>query len=387
MKSTLNSKRLLCAILMFIVLVGSVLAINYQIATLFAKDATSINLAGRQRMLSQRITKTLLEMRQENFSGINLVAQQEFRDAVRLFDQTLKGFEQGGLVQGGDGNLLQLRKADTAEAAALVSQAVQAWKPMRETILPRITADEAIPPEVLEAAYAHMQQANLPLLDLMNRLTYSLESSRSNIFVWFQFAVLTLAAAVAAFTVRSLYRSASAAVTEGLYFESLATRDALTKLFNRRELEWALEREFASIQRRGGSMALLLLDLDGFKAVNDTRGHDSGDRVLCTIAERLSECARAIDTVARLGGDEFVLICPGLGGREDAAALCDRLIEAINRPIEIDGGAVQVGASIGIVFSDHCAKESHDLLRCADRAMYAAKQAGRNRYVFASGET
>ena len=375
-------KRLLGEIGAFIVIAFALLVFNYHMADQFAEDAASINLAGRQRMLTQRIAKTLLQLQYQSSAENRISLEREFRDAIRLFDQTLSALEQGGTVEGGNGEPVRLRRISDAQAVILISRATQVWQPMRDDIVPLVTVGVAIPSGTIARAMALMQEDDRRLLELMNQLTTRLENSRANMFLWFQVAGLLIAFATFLLIVDSLRRTAMAATQNSRRFESMATRDPLTGLFNRREFENALEREFASAQRRAGSMALLLLDLDGFKAVNDAMGHDAGDRVLCAVAGRLSECARANDMVARLGGDEFVLICPGISAKSDAAALSERLIEAINRPIEVEGWAARVGASIGIAFSNQRVEEGHELLRRADRAMYAAKQAGRNRYMF-----
>lgn len=387
MANRFDSRKLALEIGLFVFLVISVLAINYRIADQFEQDATSINLAGRQRMLTQRITKTLLELRQLPPHADRRVLETELREAIQMFDRTLRSLEQGGWVEGGDGRAVRLQKIDAPDAAALVEQAAQIWRPMRKSVLPRIADDEPLPPEVLDLAGDRMLATNLPLLDLMNRLTSRLESSRADIFWWFEFFVFMTALGVFALIVRQLKRSASVAAEESQHFEGLATRDPLTGLFNRREFRAALEREFASAGRSGAGFALLLVDLDGFKAVNDTFGHAAGDKVLCAVAARLLEHARAIDTVARVGGDEFVLICPGMTSREDAAGLSERLIDALNRPIAVDGSEARIGASIGIVFCCDQIEGCDELIRMADRAMYAAKHAGRNRHVFAEDAT
>lgn len=170
----------------------------------------------------------------------------------------------------------------------------------------------------------------------------------------------------------------------------MAHRDALTQLPNRLAINDCLERELARIQRTGSGLALLFLDLDGFKPVNDTYGHDIGDLLLIEIARRLRGCVRDIDTVARLGGDEF-LICLGdteapLSAGERVATEC---IEALGKPFYIGGHIISVGVSIGLAIAngeDDGQTESGDLLRYADHAMYRAKANGRNRYAIYSPE-
>ncbi|MEG2047095.1 MAG: diguanylate cyclase [Comamonas sp.] len=160
----------------------------------------------------------------------------------------------------------------------------------------------------------------------------------------------------------------------------LANHDALTGLANRRALEGALEQEL-TCGRRG---AVCFMDLDGFKQVNDTQGHDAGDEVLRVVAARLMAQARTGDCVARLGGDEFVVLLSGLRTPEEAVSVMTRCMNAVSQPIALDAGImVQVGCSIGISISaEGCT--AANLLQSADEAMYAAKHAGKGRIVQSS---
>ncbi|MEG2047207.1 MAG: sensor domain-containing diguanylate cyclase [Comamonas sp.] len=157
----------------------------------------------------------------------------------------------------------------------------------------------------------------------------------------------------------------------------LANHDALTGLANRRALEDTLNQELAS----GRMVAVCFMDLDGFKQVNDTQGHDAGDEVLRVVAARLMTQARAGDCVARLGGDEFVVLLSSLRAPEEALSAMRRCIDAVRQPIALqDGIMAQVGISIGIAIStEGCPAAT--LLQRADEAMYAAKQAGKGRIV------
>jgi diguanylate cyclase (GGDEF)-like protein len=159
--------------------------------------------------------------------------------------------------------------------------------------------------------------------------------------------------------------------------EHKAMTDGLTGLANRRGFEAALARA-ASAARRGRPFALMLLDLDRFKAVNDTHGHAAGDAVLAAVAQALRQETRGEDLAARLGGDEFALILPGQAGEERLLRLAGRMIAAIERPVAFEGLSLSVGASIGIALSDLGA-EPDRLLAAADEALYAAKRAGRGR--------
>lgn len=157
----------------------------------------------------------------------------------------------------------------------------------------------------------------------------------------------------------------------------LANHDALTGLANRRALEETLNRELAGGQR----VAVCFMDLDGFKQVNDTQGHDAGDEVLRVVAARLVAQARADDCVARLGGDEFVVLLCGLQTAEEAMSVMKRCMDAVRQPIALQGGVmVQVGSSIGISVSME-GSSTAALLQNADEAMYAAKHAGKGRIV------
>jgi diguanylate cyclase (GGDEF)-like protein/PAS domain S-box-containing protein len=162
--------------------------------------------------------------------------------------------------------------------------------------------------------------------------------------------------------------------------EQLAHHDFLTKLPNRALFKDRLERAIAMADRKKGRVGVLFLDLDGFKAVNDQRGHDAGDQMLCAIARRVLATIRHSDTVARVGGDEFTVILNEVGSVEDAAAVAAKILDVVAEPVLVDGLPCTIGVSIGIaIFPDHA--RAHDaLLRGADAAMYAAKQAGKHTF-------
>ncbi len=154
-------------------------------------------------------------------------------------------------------------------------------------------------------------------------------------------------------------------------------RDSLTGLDDRRALFGALER-VAEESSRGGGSCLLLLDLDGFKAVNDSLGHPAGDQLLRLVAKRLSGAVRAGDTLARLGGDEFGLLLRG-AGREAAMAVGARAVDLLGRPFLLGGQAATVGASVGLVEIPRQAASAEQAMRYADLALYRAKAGGRGR--------
>jgi diguanylate cyclase (GGDEF)-like protein/PAS domain S-box-containing protein len=162
--------------------------------------------------------------------------------------------------------------------------------------------------------------------------------------------------------------------------KALAERDVLTGLWNRRGLEHHVAVP-ASAQRVKTGLALLLVDLDGFKQVNDSYGHEAGDAVLRDVAVKLTAAVRHGDIVARLGGDEFVLVLEGVGSPEAAAQVADKLVATLGRPIALaQGRTAHIGGSVGIAFSPDRSEPFDSLLNRADMAMYAAKSAGKSQY-------
>lgn len=163
------------------------------------------------------------------------------------------------------------------------------------------------------------------------------------------------------------------AQTEALEYQTL--HDVLTSLPNRTLLNDRLKQAILTGSRQGKSAAVLVMDVDGFKAVNDTRGHHVGDRLLQQIALRLEGLLRNSDTVARLGGDEFAIL-PGLGmGGEDGATTAQKILRALDQPFKIDDRALRIAASIGIAVYPEHGQDAPTLLRHADAAMYVAKRA------------
>ncbi|HEY2627616.1 MAG TPA: diguanylate cyclase, partial [Usitatibacter sp.] len=161
--------------------------------------------------------------------------------------------------------------------------------------------------------------------------------------------------------------------------DALARRDPLTGLYNRRSFEELLPQAVARCTRNNRRLALLFVDLDRFKAVNDKQGHDAGDDVLKAVATRLGANVRLSDTVARLGGDEFVVILEELASPDDAKAIAEKILAAIREPIATRAGECEVGASIGVAMSEAKDQDCGELLKRAAAAQYAAKGAGRGR--------
>ncbi len=171
-------------------------------------------------------------------------------------------------------------------------------------------------------------------------------------------------------------------------YRHLAFHDALTDLPNRALLVERLNRHIVMAEREPRRLAVLFLDLDGFKGVNDTLGHAVGDELLKVVANRLLALLRQTDTVARLGGDEFVVLLDNPSNLQEVLSVADRIIAAVNAPMEFDGGDpvnAILGVSIGIAMYPEHALSSAELVGLADATMYRAKQDGRNTWRFADG--
>jgi len=156
--------------------------------------------------------------------------------------------------------------------------------------------------------------------------------------------------------------------------------DALTGLPNRVLLQDRLSHALAMVARNQRLRALIVADLDGFKAVNDAHGHAAGDIVLRDVARHFSACVRDADTLARVGGDEFVIVMSWVARREDAALLAMRIVNSLREAIDVEGARVSVGTSLGIAIYPDDGADIDTLFTRADAAMYASEQAGRNQF-------
>ncbi len=165
--------------------------------------------------------------------------------------------------------------------------------------------------------------------------------------------------------------------------QHMANHDVLTKLPTRRLFMELLIKSLAVAKRHTKIAAVLFVDLDGFKAVNDTLGHDVGDKTLKKTAARLSSCVREVDTVARIGGDEFLIILTNMPDKESIISIAEELVRAVAIPYKIDSAAdINISASIGIALYPDNAVEPLALINLADQAMYDVKRQGKNNYLF-----
>ena len=171
-----------------------------------------------------------------------------------------------------------------------------------------------------------------------------------------------------------------AARNHGKALESLALNDPLTGLANRRLLADRISMALVHARRNKSAMAVVYLDLDGFKQINDTLGHGAGDILLKMVAERLVAAVRKEDTVARVGGDEFILMLWHVSGTDYAATVASRSIEAVSQPYYIEGNTVSITTSAGVSIYPVHGENADMLMKSADLALYEAKRAGKNAY-------
>ncbi|SDR24864.1 diguanylate cyclase/phosphodiesterase [Paraburkholderia fungorum] len=195
------------------------------------------------------------------------------------------------------------------------------------------------------------------------------------------FAILIVTLMLSRFDARTTFLVSAVSKLNGQIVR-LATLDTLTGLPNRTTLTERIERAIHQARRQRSSFAILFMDLDGFKTINDSLGHSAGDQVLSAFAQRLQQCVRMSDTVARLGGDEFVVLSENIGSREDAARLAEGVLDRMRRGRWTDTQPLQVMPSIGIALYPQDGDSVELLLKHADAAMYEAKRAGRSTYRF-----
>jgi two-component system CheB/CheR fusion protein len=162
-----------------------------------------------------------------------------------------------------------------------------------------------------------------------------------------------------------------------------ATEDALTGLPNRTLLMDRLKQALIQAQRHGTEAAVLFMDLDGFKVINDTLGHNVGDKLLVQVADRLRKSIRESDTLARMGGDEFIFVIND-AQLDGVKQLCEKVLESLQQGFELEGEQHQISASLGIAMYPEHSQDENELLRLADQAMYEAKRLGKAQYAVAS---
>jgi diguanylate cyclase (GGDEF)-like protein/PAS domain S-box-containing protein len=185
-------------------------------------------------------------------------------------------------------------------------------------------------------------------------------------------------------TAAELIRSNATLEQSASHLRYLANHDGLTGLPNRKLFHERLDQSIEWAKENSQPVGLLFLDLDGFKLINDTHGHDVGDLLLKAVAKRLTSCLRGSDTVSRLGGDEFTVILPAIPMAQGAARVAEKILQTLAKPFVLEGHTIFVTTSIGISLYPQHGLSADVLVKEADSAMYSAKDLGKNRYEFAA---
>lgn len=468
-------KVLFIAVLTFVLLDAAMLGLNFAITKQVDLNSAAINLAGRQRMLSQRIDKALLQLSstayQAQWASQRSIAVQAFN----LFDTTLQAMKAGGETRDALLNPIALSPLKDARLMEFVDNSLIFVNSIRNEIIQTLNSETDI------AAFGEISRRwssqSEFLLTQMNQLVIGLESSaqqQTKKLRLFQSIIFVLGALNFFYIIHlftSQHRAAhrniktleeilqevttpmlisdagnkiimvnraveknfglsidqllntdwneiiqkkndgtflvqagsepvplqlhthrieldtieyqiismldiSQFVDRELELSRLAHLDPLTGVLNRRSLFGRLEQEFKHAQRTKTKVALIFIDLDGFKQVNDLYGHDAGDKALVHIADSLKRSVRDSDSLLRIGGDEFVLIAPDCKGAKDAVELAEKLIVAMKQPFTFNQNIISLGGSLGVALYPTHSTDIRGLILEADAAMYRAKAKG-----------
>jgi len=471
-------------IILFIVFDISALSLNYWISDSLSKSTLAINLAGRQRMLSQRISKSLLLLKQSPADTEQQEAKAELETALQLFDNTLNAFWEGGNTLDGDHKPVYIPAIKSTQARQYLTQGRQLWAVFHAPISLALARPQSTL-QLLEKAVESTRLHNVDLLKIMNQLTLTLEQEANEqirLLRLIQSALLILALLNFIYITQSLVKGRHLAsknnqalnaifnsietsiiiynksqkiifsnqaanrlfkypngipsnllVNDILTFHKSSTigqtrngtsfpvniecqknefkgiacvictiydatkqiekeenlrkiafHDSLTGLANRLLFQERLTQEILHNKRHLKTLAVLFIDLDGFKAVNDNLGHDAGDQLLKLVSHRLTKSCREEDTVARMGGNEFTLILSSITHIKAAEKIANSILQKLSDDFLIQDKIVHISASIGISLYPKDHHEADLLIKYADTAMYEAKRLGKNRYVLAS---
>ncbi|AFJ02216.1 diguanylate cyclase/phosphodiesterase (GGDEF & EAL domains) with PAS/PAC sensor(s) [Methylophaga frappieri] len=475
------------------------LAMNYAITAQLEASSLNINIAGRQRMLSQQINQSLLHIEriQARGEGGDDAVYQDLTNAVSLFDETLRGFLEGGEVTGADGQRSRIEPLQKSAARLLLNDAAQLWMPVQRSL-----AKVTLEPEAISAVIDNVLTVNRSLLIMMNDLTNHLEVQAKQqtyqlrglqtivvmlILMSFSLAIYRLirreqyfgklmekssdiVLGINAANRRITFISSSVkrllqhdeSYYLGQSFDRLfspqsqaqvahllllvkrhkplpyqrcevqlhradeelidaemllqvtrsedgrsteisadirdisdrkqlekalteqAHTDSLTSLPNRTQFTIRATQILQQARRQGRSVAIMFVDLDNFKAINDDYGHHIGDALLKAVATRLAGSLRAADSVFRFGGDEFVVLLDDVPSQASIRLVGNKIIRALSDIFVIEEQRCQIGASIGVACFPRDGGEVEKLLKMADKAMYQVKQTGKSALAFAS---
>ncbi|NVK55558.1 MAG: diguanylate cyclase [Alteromonadaceae bacterium] len=474
----------LTAIILFLTFDVVALSLNVWLSYRIENSAININLAGRQRMLSQRLVKSLLMMEQSRLDEqMYLSSLDEVKDAFVRFDQTLDSFYRGGATLSAANETIHVEPLASDTTMQLVNQAILEWTPLRQKV--RQLIGRGFDDQLLRQAVSVAQQKNNILLNLMNQLTIVLEQEtqdeamaiRRYQGIAFFLALLNFTVVILIYRLRVRKADHSVDLVDNIMnriatgilvvdknktiirankviadmcgydlqdlcgskldkllhqhegemygirqqgdkfhcqversevvvgnrpafvytviddsqqiaqqraLAMLAYHDQLTELPNRYLFNDRLSVEIKHARRRVENIALLFIDLNAFKAVNDHYGHKFGDVLLTKVAMRMKNTVRKSDTVARLGGDEFTLLLTDVSSPGLCKQLVEKLLAEICKPYLIQDEVVEIGASIGVACFPQDADNEQELLCMADKAMYVSKATGESCITFAN---
>ncbi|NVK00647.1 MAG: diguanylate cyclase [Oceanospirillaceae bacterium] len=479
-----NRVNLLVAVVIFLLLDGAMFALNFAITLHVDEQSSAINLAGRQRMLTQRIGKSLLQLSDENYQLEWSFHRTTAADSYALFTSTLSAFNTGGRVLDAELQEVVLHPVPNGQAQALVQDALDLIKPLSGQLTTALAGahdsstyrqlakqwsevSEDLLADmntlvVLLEEYSGLQTQRLRVIQGLlfliatgnffyivlifrrqhraaERTIVALESVLTNVSTpmliadgrgrvlqanmaaqsrfeleselcvgvnWhtlvdrrdgvdhlaapggrsypIQLDIQELEFDMERFQIISLF-DISHYIEREAELSQIAQRDPLTGLLNRRALQDHLELEISRSKRSKAPMALMFIDLDNFKEINDEHGHEAGDAALVHITRSLSRHIRESDVLMRVGGDEFVLIAPDHQGLSSIEAQASKLVEVMQRPFDYNGTSLNLGGSIGVAIYPATTEDPQQLIALADGAMYKAKQKGSG-YLLAQSE-
>ncbi|KJV06793.1 hypothetical protein VZ94_09045 [Methylocucumis oryzae] len=476
-------KSVLWPVILFVLFDCGAFAMNYVISNRLSAYAISINLAGRQRMLTQRMAKAVL-LADTEIGQPKQLALKELAETIRLFERTLLAFYQGGTTLDGDYKPITLSASNESNIQALILPALIMWKDLKPDVDMLLTwRDKPLTTTQLRHVRNRLVAANRELLQKMDAMTSTLEQAAiANATQLRLYQRLFLIIAFINFiiiftrlrsnirhsiqnnaTMRAIFNSIDSCIllydktgliisanqaaivlfgelkfdstyihdvllsselqmmgvtSSGHRFKAkvnhfqvvqddqvinictvqdvseqhdkeqtltrLAFHDALTGLPNRLLFYERLEHDLLHAKRNQHLLAVLFLDLDGFKQINDSLGHETGDQVLKMVAERLRSCCREDDTVARLGGDEFTMILASVQAMHNIDLVANVILKELGKGYVLNNQNLVISVSIGIALYPNDHIDASVLIKLADAAMYKAKMAGKNNYCKAS---
>ncbi|HWT53190.1 MAG TPA: EAL domain-containing protein [Rhodocyclaceae bacterium] len=320
-------------------------------------------------LVASLLLRNAAQLRERNQALVQQIRERERAEAaLRLADAVYKSTDQGIVVMTAESRIISINEAFTQISGYTATEVIDRCF---DILFPDASA--------LEPMWASIAAKGVWQAEVRNRGKFGNEFD-----VWLTVSAIDQAGPGARYV--AVLSDISSLMATQRQLEHLAHYDALTELPNRLLFQDRLQQAIAQQARRRQLLALLMLDLDGFKGINDSHGHPVGDRLLQQVAARLRGVVRHEDTVARLGGDEFAVILDSPCSVDGIEQVAHKLLAEIGRPFDLDGLKVEISTSIGIALYPDDAANAVELTRNADTAMYGAKEAGRNAYRFYQAE-